>query len=62
MTATDVVNPDDGEVVIAAGTLIDEDCCDLIEKLAIDMVKVRTPLTCETRYGLCAKCREAQQS
>ena len=39
-----------------AGTLIDEDCCDLIEKLAIDMVKVRTPLTCETRYGLCAKC------
>ena len=56
VTATDVVNPDDGEVVIAAGTLIDEDCCDLIEKLAIDMVKVRTPLTCETRYGLCAKC------
>ena len=54
--STDVVNPDDGEVVIAAGTLIDEDCCDLIEKLAIDMVKVRTPLTCETRYGLCAKC------
>ena len=52
VTATDVVNPDDGEVVIAAGTLIDEDCCDLIEKLAIDMVKVRTPLTCETRYGL----------
>ena len=56
VTATDVVNPDDGEVVIAAGMLIDEDCCDLIEKLAIDMVKVRTPLTCETRYGLCAKC------
>ena len=56
VTATDVVNPDDGEVVIAAGTLIDEDCCDLIEKLAIDMVKVRSVLTCEARRGVCAKC------
>jgi DNA-directed RNA polymerase subunit beta' len=29
---------------------------DLIDSLGIDEVKVRTPLTCETRYGLCAKC------
>jgi len=27
-----------------------------IEAAGIDEVKVRTPLTCETRYGLCAKC------
>jgi DNA-directed RNA polymerase subunit beta' len=27
-----------------------------IERLGIDEVKVRTPLTCDTRYGLCAKC------
>ncbi|EJX06522.1 DNA-directed RNA polymerase subunit beta', partial [gut metagenome] len=56
VTATDVINPDTDEVVIKAGTLIDEDLCDLIDELSIDMVKVRTPLTCETRYGLCAKC------
>ena len=56
VTALDVENPDTNEVVIPAGTLIDEDYCDLIDKLGIDMVKVRTPLTCETRYGLCAKC------
>ena len=56
VAAVDVHNPDTNEVVIAAGTLIDEDLCDLIDSLGIDMIKVRTPLTCETRYGLCAKC------
>ena len=56
VAAVDVKNPDTGEVVIEAGTLIDEDLCDLIDELGIDMIKVRTPLTCETRYGLCAKC------
>ena len=39
-----------------AGTLLDEDAVDAIEALGIDEVKVRTPLTCDTRYGLCAKC------
>ena len=33
-----------------------EDEVEQIEALGIDEVKVRTPLTCETRYGLCAKC------
>ncbi len=56
VTAADVINPDTQEVVIPAGTLIEEDECDLIDHLGIDMVKVRTPLTCHTRYGLCAKC------
>ena len=36
--------------------LLDEDAVDTIETLGIDEVRVRTPLTCETRYGLCAKC------
>ncbi|THF61344.1 DNA-directed RNA polymerase subunit beta' [Pseudothauera rhizosphaerae] len=56
VAAEDVVNPDTQETVIEAGTLLDEDRVDLIESLGIDEVKVRTPLTCETRYGLCAKC------
>ncbi|THF63912.1 DNA-directed RNA polymerase subunit beta' [Pseudothauera nasutitermitis] len=54
--AEDVVNPDTQETLIEAGTLLDEDWVDQIESLGIDEVKVRTPLTCETRYGLCAKC------
>lgn len=56
VAAADVINPDNQEVVIKEGTLLDEDCCDLIDQLGIDVVRVRTPLTCETRYGLCAKC------
>jgi len=54
--AADVHNSDTQEVVFAAGTLLDEDAVDAIEKLGIDEVVVRTPLTCETRYGLCASC------
>jgi DNA-directed RNA polymerase subunit beta' len=54
--ASDLVNPDTQDVVYEAGTLLDEDAVEAIEALGIDEVRVRTPLTCETRYGLCAKC------
>ena len=56
VAAADVVSPDTQEVLIPAGTLLDEDAVDAIEVAGIDEVKVRTPLTCETRYGLCAQC------
>ena len=56
VTAADVVNPETDETVIEAGSLLDEDAVDLIDALGIDEVRVRTPLTCDTRYGLCAKC------
>ena len=56
VAANDVVNPDDQSVMYPAGALLDEDAVDAIESMGIDEVKVRTPLTCETRYGLCAKC------
>lgn len=56
VAANDVINPDDQSVMYPAGTLLDEDAVDAIESMGIDEVKVRTPLTCETRYGLCAKC------
>ncbi|SDX57323.1 DNA-directed RNA polymerase subunit beta' [Nitrosomonas oligotropha] len=56
VVANDLINPENQEVVFASGALLDEDAVDLIESLGIDEVKVRTPLTCETRYGLCAKC------
>jgi len=56
VTVNDLVNPETDETVIEAGTLVDEDCCDLTDQLGIDEVTVRTPLTCDTRYGLCGKC------
>ena len=54
--AADVINPESGKVMFPANTLLDEDAVDAIEAAGIDEVKVRTPLTCDTRYGLCAKC------
>ncbi len=56
VTAEDIVDPETQETVIFAGTMLDEDLVELVDKLGIDEVKVRTPLTCDTRYGLCAKC------
>jgi DNA-directed RNA polymerase subunit beta' len=56
VAAADVINPDTRDVLYASGTLLDEDAVDTIELLGIDEVRVRTPLNCETRYGLCAKC------
>ena len=56
VAASDIVNPETSETLYEANTLLDEDMVDHIEALGIDEVRVRTPLTCETRYGLCAKC------
>jgi DNA-directed RNA polymerase subunit beta' len=56
VVASDVLNPDTQDVLYPAGYLLDEDAVDTIEALGIDEVRVRTPLSCETRYGLCAKC------
>ena len=56
VAAADVVNPETQETLFEAGTLLGEDEVEQIELLGIDEVKVRTPLTCDTRYGLCATC------
>ena len=56
VTGTDVVNPETQATLFEAGTLLDEDMVEEIERVGIDEVKVRTPLNCDTRYGLCAKC------
>src|SRR5690554_2197601 len=56
VVAVDVIHPDTHETVIEAGTLLDEDLVELIDEIGIDEIKVRTPLTCETRYGLCSSC------
>ncbi|MDP3420661.1 MAG: DNA-directed RNA polymerase subunit beta', partial [Thiobacillus sp.] len=56
VAASDIINPETQETMYEAGTLLVEDVVETIESLGIDEVKVRTPLTCETRYGLCGKC------
>ena len=56
VTAADVVHPETQNVLYPVGYLLDEDAVEAIESMSIDEVRVRTPLTCDTRYGLCAKC------
>lgn len=55
-SALDILHPETQEVVYEAGTLLGEDEVEKIDALGIDEVKVRTALTCDTRYGICAKC------
>ena len=54
--AADVIHPETQATLFYPGTLLGEDEVDQIEALGIDEVKVRTPLTCDTRHGLCATC------
>jgi DNA-directed RNA polymerase subunit beta' len=56
VAVVDVVDPESQATLYEAGTMLDEDMVDDIERRGIDEVRVRTPLTCDTRYGLCAKC------
>jgi DNA-directed RNA polymerase subunit beta' len=54
--AVDVIDPLSGEVVLAAGELVDEDAVDAIERASIDAVSIRSVLTCESHTGVCVKC------
>ncbi|MCA0324229.1 MAG: DNA-directed RNA polymerase subunit beta' [Proteobacteria bacterium] len=54
--AEDLINPETQEVVIQAGQMLDEDAIDELEAGGIDEVRVRTALTCATRFGICARC------
>ncbi len=53
----DVLKPGGkGAVLLPAGTLIDEDLVRLLEQQGVDQVMVRSPITCDTRYGVCSMC------
>jgi DNA-directed RNA polymerase subunit beta' len=56
VVTSDVLHPETQDVLFPTGFLLDEDAVELIENLGVDEVRVRTPLSCDTRYGLCAKC------
>ena len=53
----DVLKPGGkGAVLLPANTLIDEDLVRLLEQQGVDQVMVRSPITCNTRYGVCSMC------
>ncbi|NOZ62937.1 MAG: DNA-directed RNA polymerase subunit beta' [Calditrichaeota bacterium] len=55
VAAEDVFN-DDGDVLVEAGELIDEDKADRIYHAGLETVSIRSVLTCESRQGVCALC------
>ena len=56
VAAEDVLAPATDEVVLEAGTLLDEQAVGKLEAASIDQLLVRSPITCATRYGVCAQC------
>ncbi len=56
MTAVDVLRPGSDEVIAQRNTLLDENWVDRLEGAGIDEIKVRSPITCDNRYGVCAAC------
>jgi len=54
--ADDVLHPETRAVLLPAGEMFDEDNIEELEAQGVDEVRVRTALTCETRFGICAKC------
>ncbi len=55
-SAEDIKDPNTGEVIVPADTYLVEDQIDLIEKAAVQSVKVRSVLTCEAKAGVCGAC------
>jgi DNA-directed RNA polymerase subunit beta' len=55
-TAEDVVDSKSGEVVIPEGTLLDEPMVQQIEEIGIQGIKIRSPLVCASKQGVCGKC------
>ena len=55
-TTSPVIDPATGEIIVAAGEEINEARLEAIERAGITKVHIRSPLTCETHYGVCRRC------
>ena len=51
-----VVNKETGELIVSENEMMDDETGELIEKLGIERVRIRTVLTCKTKHGVCKKC------
>lgn len=56
VVAEDVLNPISGEVILPRNTLLDEKLCDFLEEHSVDQMKVRSVITCDNDFGVCAAC------
>jgi DNA-directed RNA polymerase subunit beta' len=56
LVARNVTRPGTDEIVAPRGTVLDEDAVDKLEAMGVDVMFVRSPITCDNRYGVCAAC------
>ena len=52
----DIIHPTTGELIVSAGEEITEDKARIIEDSPLEMVEIRSVLTCESKKGVCMKC------
>ncbi len=52
----DVINPHTSEIIVKAGEEITEAKAQAVEDAGIEMVEIRSVLTCESKKGVCRKC------
>ncbi len=56
VTAADILKPGTERVLVATNVLLDEGLVRLIEQEGVDQISVRSPITCQLRYGVCSNC------
>ena len=56
VSVDDIVNPQNGEIIVKANEMISKEQASLIEELGFEKVQIRTLFTCRAKHGVCAKC------
>ena len=56
IVAQDVIDPTTSEVLLSAETMLDEVLTAQVDQMGIEEIVVRSPITCQTRYGICSTC------
>ncbi len=56
VVAVDIIAPGSDEMIVEAGIMLDEDLVKVLDEHSVENVIVRSVITCETRYGVCASC------
>ena len=56
VTLFPVYDPESGEEIIPANTIIDEEHAKKLDEVGVNSITIRSALTCQSRYGVCALC------
>ncbi|MBI59573.1 MAG: DNA-directed RNA polymerase subunit beta' [Spongiibacter sp.] len=56
IVAKDVFIPGTDDVAVEAGVMLDEKGVIALEEMGIDEIEVRSPITCDTKHGVCSMC------